>query len=172
MFFQPGEYVIYGCKGVHKIMDRVMLAIDGTSSEKEYYVMQPCGKSEGFVYAPVDASKTHMRRIMKREEAEQFLRTAPQIQLLDIHSRKLLEDACKECIRSCEPEELMRVIRTLHQRKEARLHQGKKMTLTDIHYMEQAENILYMELSIIFDIPKAEVPEFIHQHVAPSMQEA
>ena len=37
------------------------------------------------------------------------------------------------------------------------------MTLTDIHYMEQAENILYMELSIIFEVPKDEVPELIHQ---------
>ena len=57
----------------------------------------------------------------------------------------------------------MRVIRTLYTRKQERLRQGKKMTLTDIHYMEQAENILYMELSIIFDVPKDEVPELIHQ---------
>lgn len=163
MFFQPGEYVIYGCKGVHRIMDRVMLAMDGSASEKEYYVMQPCGKPEGSVYAPVDAAKTNMRRIMTRPEAEQFLRTAPAIQLLDFHNRKLLEDACKECIRSCDPEELMRVIRTLWVRKQERLRQGKKMTLTDIHYMEQAENILYMELSIVFDVPKDEVPELIHQ---------
>ena len=48
-------------------------------------------------------------------------------------------------------------------RKQERLRQGKKMTLTDIHYLEQAENILYMELSIIFDVPKDEVPRLIHQ---------
>ena len=48
-------------------------------------------------------------------------------------------------------------------RKQERLRQGKKMTLTDIHYLEQAENILYMELSIIFDVPKDEVPKLIHQ---------
>ena len=87
MFFQPGEYVIYGCKGVHRIMDRVMLAMDGSASEKEYYIMQPCEKPEGSVYAPVDAVKTNMRRIMTREEAEQLLRTAPTIQLLDFHNR-------------------------------------------------------------------------------------
>ena len=33
----------------------------------------------------------------------------------------------------------------------------------DIHYLEHAENILYMELSIIFDVPKDEVPKLIHQ---------
>ena len=143
-----------------------MLAMNGSASEKEYYVMQPCGKPEGSVYAPVDAEKTNMRRIMTRAEAEQFLRTAADIQLLDIHNRKLLEDACKECIRSCDPEELMRVIRTLYTRKQERLRQGKKMTLTDIHYMEQAENILYMELSIIFAVPKDEVPALIHQTLA------
>ena len=48
-------------------------------------------------------------------------------------------------------------------RKQERLRQGKKMTLTDIHYLEQAENILYMELSIIFDVPKDEVPKLINQ---------
>ena len=51
-------------------------------------------------------------------------------------------------------------------RKQERLRQGKKMTLTDIHYMEQAENILYMELSIIFAVPKDEVPALIHQTLA------
>ena len=172
MFFQPGEYVIYGCKGVHRIMGRVMLAMDSTASEKEYYVMQPCGKTDGSVYAPVNAEKTNMRRIMTREEAEQLLRTASTIQLLDFHNRKLLEEACKECIRSCDPEELMRVIRTLYIRKQERLRQGKKMTLTDIHYMEQAENILYMELSIIFDRPKDEIPAFIQETIDQTLQNA
>ena len=100
-----------------------MLAMDGSASEKEYYIMQPCEKPEGSVYAPVDAVKTNMRRIMTRAEAEQFIRTAPDIPLLDVHNRKLLEDACKECIRSCDPEELMRVIRTLYTRKQERLRQ-------------------------------------------------
>ena len=54
MFFQPGEYVIYGCKGVHRIMDRVMLAMNGSASEKEYYVMQPCGKPTAVPKATVE----------------------------------------------------------------------------------------------------------------------
>ncbi len=161
MGFQPGDYVVYGCKGVHKILDRTMLAMSGSDNRREYYVMQPCEKPEGSVYAPVDTEKTHMRRIMTRDEARQLILSALGLEVLELHNRKQLEEACKASIRGCVPEELLRVIKTLHLRKMERLQQGKKMTLTDLHYLEQAEGILYTELSITLGIPKTDIPDYM-----------
>lgn len=161
MGFQPGDYVVYGCKGVHKILDRTMLAMSGSDNRHEYYVMQPCEKPEGSVYAPVDTEKTHMRKIMTREEARQLILSALELEVLELHNRKQLEEACKASIRGCMPEELLRVIKTLHLRKMERLQQGKKMTLTDLHYLEQAEGILYTELSITLGIPKTDIPDYM-----------
>ena len=159
--FQNGDYVVYGCKGIHKIIDKTTLNMDGVSKNKEYYVMQPYDKPSGSVYAPVDAQKINMRKIMSKEEAKAFIKTVPGIGILDIKNNKQREDAYKECIRSCDPDELMRVIKTLYVRKEERISQGKKLTLTDSHYMQQAEGILYDELALVLDMPKDNVPEYI-----------
>lgn len=53
------------------------------------------------------------------------------------------------------------MIKTLYKKREEREAAGKKLTLTDLHYMEEAENILYEELGIIFKLPREAVPEFI-----------
>ena len=43
--FQSGTYVVYGCKGVHKILGTTRLNLEGIPKDKEYYVMQAgrCG---------------------------------------------------------------------------------------------------------------------------------
>ena len=50
------------------------------------------------------------------------------------------------------------------ERRVERARQGKKLTLLDLHFMEQAEDILYEELSISLSIPRVEVEERIHAH--------
>ena len=159
--FHNGDYVVYGCKGIHKIIDTTVLNLDGVSKDKEYYVMQPYDKPTGSVYAPVDATKINMRKVMSKDEAAAFIKAVPGIGVLDIKNNKQREDAYKECIKSCSPDELMRVIKTLHLRKEERISQGKKLTLTDTHYMQQAEGILYDVLALVLDMPKDDVPEYI-----------
>ncbi|WP_036606434.1 CarD family transcriptional regulator [Oribacterium sp. P6A1] len=167
--FHNGDYVVYGCKGIHKIIDTTILNLDGVSKDKEYYVMQPYDKPSGSVYAPVDSTKINMRKVMSKDEAKAFIKTVPGIGVLDIKNNKQREDAYKECIKSCSPDELMRVIKTLHLRKEERSSQGKKLTLTDTHYMQQAEGILYDELSLVLDMPKDDVPDYISDVVHKSV---
>ncbi len=170
--FQSGEYVVYGCKGIYQIMDITTLDIDGVSKDRLYYVMQPSNQGEGSVYAPADKQSSNMRQIMSKEEAADFLSSIQNIEPLDIKNNKQREDAYKECIRSCEPDSLMRVIKTLYLRKECRLEQGKKLTLTDLHYLQQAEDILYEELSIILSISKSDVPDYIHALILRQQEEA
>ena len=79
--FQSGTYVVYGCKGVHKILGTTRLNLEGIPKDKEYYVMQAVKKPDGAVYAPVEASKTNMRSVMTREQAETFLGAYSRIDL-------------------------------------------------------------------------------------------
>ena len=161
MMFAAGDYVVYGCKGIHRVTGITTLNIDGVSKDKKYYVMQPFQKPEGSVYVPVDAPNVNMRLIMTEAEAKDFIRTIADIEILDIQNNKQRDETYKACIKSCEPAELMRVIKTLYKKREEREAAGKKLTLTDLHYMEEAEKILYEELGIIFKLPREAVPEFI-----------
>lgn len=163
--FQAGEYVVYGCKGIHKITEITTLNIEGISRDREYYVMQAADKAEGSVYAPVDAERLNMRSVMSEQEARHFLDCIRNISPLDIKNNKQREDAYKACIRSCDPDELLRVIKTLYLRRNERRELGKKLTLTDLHYMQQAEDILFQELSIALRIPREEIPEKIERAI-------
>lgn len=163
--FQTGDFVVYGCMGIHKVLGTTTLDIEGVSKEKLYYMMQPFGKPEGTVYAPVDSKTVNLRPIMTKDETTNFLKDLDGIKILDIKNDKQREDAYKSCIRSCDPYELARVIKTLYHRQAERNKNGKKLTLTDHHYLSQAEAILYEELSIVLDVPMDEVPQHMDSHL-------
>jgi len=162
--YQSGTYVVYGCKGVHKIIGTTHLNLEGIPKDKEYYILQAVKKPDGAVYAPVEASKTNMRSVMTKEQAESFMLTAENIHALQFKNPKQREENCRDSIKSCAPDALLQVIKTLMERRVERARQGKKLTLLDLHFMEQAEDILYEELSISLSIPRGEVEERIHAH--------
>ncbi len=164
--FQNGDYIVYGSKGIHKILNTTTLDIEGIAKDRLYYVMQPCAKPDSSVYAPVDVEKNGMRLVMSKTEAEDFLRGIDTIEPLDIPNNKEREEAYKKCIRSCSPEQLMSVIKALYLKKMSRGEQGKKLTLTDSHYMQQAEDILYEELSMSLNIPKESMPDHIQSFLS------
>ena len=139
--FQSGTYVVYGCKGVHKILGTTHLNLEGIPKDREYYVMQAVKKPAGAVYAPVEAGKTNMRSVMTREQAEIFLHTSEQIHALCCKTPKQREENCREGIKSCSP-------------------------LLDLHFMEQAEDILYEELAISLSISRVEVEEKIRAYAS------
>ena len=62
--YQSGTYVVYGCKGVHKIIGTTHLNLEGIPKDKEYYILQAVKKPDGAVYAPVEAGKTNMRSVI------------------------------------------------------------------------------------------------------------
>lgn len=164
--FQSGTYVVYGCKGVHKITGITTLNLEGIPKDKNYYILEPLKKTQAAIYAPVEEMRIRMRPVMSREEAEHFLQSMGLILPLSIRNPRAREEACRECIRSCEPDELLRVIKTLQHRKTERARQGKKLTLCDLHYMEQAESTLYEELSLSLSLDRSLIEDKIRRFVS------
>ena len=128
--------------------------------------MQAVKKPDGAVYAPVEAGKTNMRSVMTKEQAESFLHTAESIHALSCKTPKQREENCREGIKSCAPDALLQVIKTVMERREERARQGKKLTLLDLHFIEQAEDILYEELAISLSISRIEVEEKIRAYAS------
>ena len=57
------------------------------------------------------------------------------------------------------------IIKTIYIRKQARLSHGKKTTATDERYLKLAEDHLYSEFSMLLDIPKEHMADYIEQRV-------
>ena len=113
----------------------------------------------------VDNQKTLMRKTLSKEEADELIEEIPSINEIWVDGDKAREEKYKECIRSCDCRELVRIIKTLFLRREERLKAGKKITTTDERYLRLAEDHLYSELSVALEIPVDNMRSYITERV-------
>lgn len=159
--FETGDYVVYGHNGICQVMGVTTMDMPGISKERLYYILCPEGQKEGKIFTPVDNDKMVLRKVMKQEDAEKLIAEIPSIEILEVMDEKHREEQYKECIKSCECRELIRIIKTIYLRKQERLSQGKKVTAVDERYLKMAEDNLYSELSILLGVPKNKMVEYI-----------
>ena len=159
--FEKGDYVVYGTKGVCQVEEVTELDMKGTAEGRLYYVLRPCFQKGSTIFTPVDNGKTAMRAVMSREEAQRLVDGISEIEALWEKNDKERERLYKEAIRSGDPRQWIRIIKTSYLRGQERLAQGKKATTIDERYFHAAEEQLYEELSIALDMPKDEMREYI-----------
>ena len=160
--FQIGDYVICSNKGVCEVENITVLNISGADKEKEYYILKPLYSAGSTVYVPVDSQKDHtMRKVLERTEAERLIGTIPEIPLLVITKDKMTEQMYKDCMKSNDCQELVKLIKTIHQRKQKRIQAGRKITAVDAKYFHLAEENLYGELAVALDLSREEVSGYI-----------
>lgn len=164
--FSIGQNVICGNKGVCTIEDIATLNISGVDKEKMYYILKPLYMAASRVYVPVDSALTSVRTILTREEAEELIRSIPDIPVIEIKNERLLEQEYKSCMKSNNCTDWVKLIKTIYERKQKRLQVGRKETAIDSKYFKQAEDILYGELSVVLDIERDRVSQYIEAQLA------
>ena len=161
LVFKVGDYVICGNKGVCTVEKITRLDIAGVDKEREYYILKPLYMGGSTVYVPVDSSKDSMRSVLKRDEAQRLIEAIPQIPLLVITNEKLTEQTYRECIRTNDCEDLVKIIKTIYTRKQKRMKAGRKVTAVDAKYFHMAEENLYGELAVSLNIRRQDVESYI-----------
>ena len=129
--------------------------------EREYYILKPLYMAGSTVYVPVDSPKESMRKVLEREEAEKLIQAIPNIPLLVITNDKFSEQAYRECIKTNDCEDLVKIIKTIYMRKQKRIQAGRKVTAVDAKYFHMAEENLYGELAVALNISRKEVEGYI-----------
>lgn len=163
--FQVKDVVVYGNHGVCEIVDVGTLSMPMADKEKMYYTLKPLYRKESMVYASVENRKVVMRAVVSREEADALILKIPQIETVWIVNEKVRESQYKEALQTCDCEELIKIIKTLYQRKQERLESGKKVTMIDEKYFRQAEEKLYEELAYVLGMEKSKVSEYIREQL-------
>ena len=164
--FEPGDYVVYGMKGVCQVEEITELDMKGTAEGRLYYVLRPCFQKGSTIFTPVDNEKTAMRAVMSRDEARKLVDDISEIEVLLEKNDKERERQYKEAIRSGDPRQWVRIIKTSYLRGQERIAQGKKAAMIDERYFHAAEEQLYEELSIALNLPKEDMRAYIGRHVA------
>ncbi len=164
--FKKGEYVICGNNGVCQVDGITTLDnISGVDNSKKYYLLKPVFSNGSTVFKPIDQEGTYLRAALTKDEAMDLIKEIPSIDTIPIADEKTLEKTYKELIQSSDPRSLVKLIKTIHLRKEKRLLKGFKVTALDARYFKQAEDYLYGELSVALDVPKTSMKDYIFQHI-------
>lgn len=163
--FQVNDVVIYGHHGVCEITKIGTLEMPMADKKKLYYTLRPVYHKDSSVYAPVENRKIIMRPVISKETAEELIQHIPEIETVWIMNEKAREIQFKEALQTCDCEELVKIIKTLYQRKQQRLESGKKVTVVDEKYFRQAEEKLYEELAFVLDMDKNKVGQYISEHM-------
>ena len=163
--FSIGDYIIYGSNGVCKIIDIGPMKLPGVKNDKLYYTMVPCYIRDSEIYTPIDNERVVMRKVMSKNEAEDFIQSIAEIKELEIIEEKRRELEYKQAVLTCEPQVLVSLIKTINTRMEDRIAEGKKVTSSDSKYFHIAEDSLYGELAISLDMQKEEVKDYVKEKV-------
>ena len=89
------------------------MEMEGVPKDRLYYVLRPENGTGGTIFTPVENSKVALRRIMTKEEVEELLGDMSRMETLDIPNEKLRETCYKECMKSCDSRNLVRMIKTI-----------------------------------------------------------
>lgn len=170
--FEVGEYVVCGNKGVCVVEKITTLDIAGVDKERLYYILKPKYRTGSTVYVPVDSSGGSLRRVLGREEAQKLIHAIPDAPLLSITNEKLTEQTYRDCMKSGNCEEWVRVIKTIWRRKQERLQAGRKVTAVDARYFQIAEESLYGELAVALELEPDEVEAYILETVKKALHSA
>jgi len=159
--FEIGEYVVCGNNGVCLIQEITTLRMSGVDQNRKYYILKPVYSAGSTIYVPVDALQSSMRRILSKEEATVLLDSIPQVQVMIIKDEKTVEAQYRECMQSNRCDELVKLLKTLENRKKSRLDKGHKETALDSRYYKMAEDNLCGELAIVLGITRTEAVKFL-----------
>lgn len=163
--FQVNDRIVYGTHGVCMVTAIGKLAMSMADKQKQYYTLCPIYQHDAMIYVPVDNHKVNMRSVLSREEAEALIEEIPEIETIWIANEREREVQYKEALLSCDCRELIKIIKTLYQRKKARVRDGKKVAAVDERYFKQAEEQLYGELAYVLEMEREEVEPYITERM-------
>ncbi len=163
--FQANEYVFYESGGICRISDIQTAPLDNMPADRRYYVVQSVHDSNGVMYIPVDSDRVFLRRLLNREEAQALLDRIPHIPTIEEPNSKQLRAKYLEAMRTHQPIEWVRIIKTVHRRENAQSDRPFRLSETERSLAENAKRYLYTELSLALGLPVEEMESYIFDHI-------
>ena len=153
-----GDAVVYKCRGVYKVEDIGTLDFSFADRKKKYYTLQSVDDARDRAYVPTDDDK-NIRRPVSKEEALALIDRIDEIETLGIRNEKSREQEYKNCIAGYEPENWVKVLKTLYKRTKSR----GSITSMDKKYQVLLEHALYSEFAFSLGMPISEIDGFIEE---------
>ena len=157
--FNAGDLVIYEHQGVYTVREITGSPVDKTD-DRQFYVLVPCHEPAcNIVVTPVGNPK--VRGIITREAATELIGRIPEIGVLSVENERNRREVYRNALSNLQLEDFVRIIKTVHARREELAKTKKRLSETDADYEKRAKHGLYSEFAAVFEIPIGDVEQMI-----------
>lgn len=173
--FSPGDTVVYR----HHVCEIVAVR-EAYFEDRDYLELRALFEKSLKLFVAIDEARPPtLRPAMKSREALALIDSIADADSIDEEALKpgantptLLERRIKEeydkHLKTFSPEDLVPIIKSVHERTARRETAGRQITATDKKYFDLAENLLCDELSVSLDIPRDQVRDFLVERIRKS----
>jgi len=163
--FKIKDIVVYGSQGVCQIVGIDAKKIYGTT--KEYFVLKPENDKEVTFYVPTWNEKawSKMRRVMTKENVNAIIDTMPNKTPIWIANENERKEAYQKILASGDQVAIISMIQALFLHKKEREAEGKRMHISDEHFMKEAEQLLYNEWQYVLKLDRDGLMAYIIDRV-------
>lgn len=163
--FQVNDVVVYGLQGVCEIV-----GIDGQKVNgviKNYFVLKPKNDKGATFYVPTWNEKawSKMRKVMTKKDVDALIDSMPPKVPAWIENESDRKETYKKILASGDQTAMISMIQALFIHKREREEQGKRLHVSDEHFMKDAEQILYNEWQYVLNVDKAGLMDYIFRRI-------
>ncbi len=159
--FQISDVVVYGSQGVCEIVGIDEKKLDGTV--KKYFVLKPKNDREATFYVPTwnENAWGKMRKVLTKAEVDAFIDMIPNNAPTWIDNENERKELYKKILTSGDQVAVISMIQALFLHKQEREAVGKRLHMSDAHFLKDAEALLYNEWQYVLDLDKASLMDYI-----------
>lgn len=161
--FSVGDRVIYENLGVYTVKEISKSPVDKTD-DRFFYVLVPMHEPECNIVVTL-VTNPKVRELISRERADEIIEKIPVLEPLKVENERNRRDVYKSALGGLELEDYVRIIKTVHARREHFAKNKKRISETDADYEKRAKHGLYSEFSAVYNIPITEVEQMISKKI-------
>lgn len=123
----------------------------------DYYILRPLNDKTLKISVPVNSKL--LRNLISLEDANKLIDNMKSIEVIE--DNKQIENEYKRLLDTGDLSDLVKIIKTTYLRNKERIINKKKISEKDDNYFNKAEDYLYTELGIVFNMSKENIKEYI-----------
>lgn len=157
--FQINDYVSYTNKGIFRIQE----IIKKQNRKREvacWYVLHNI-KNDVETSITTPSTNPSLRLIMQKQDILQVIHDMPAIKTVWDDDKRIREDRFQELLTSGDVRKWAQLSKTIYEMKKQKEEIKKTISDKDRFYFDQAEDLLFEEISLCFHIKQEEVSSFI-----------
>ena len=163
--FQINDVVVYGAQGVCKIVGTQDQKIDGAN--KTYFVLKPADDRGATFYVPTwnEKALAKMRKVMTKQDVDALIDSMPNKKPAWIENENERKETYKRILAGGNQAQIISMIQAIYLHKKEREAEGKRLHMSDEHFMKDAEQILYNEWQYVLNVDKAGLMAYIFARI-------